>query len=316
MSAQLRWAPALSLMLTVTALLGPGQFVPATAALVPDAVVLSADANPPQLASGGGTVTVTGVVLHASTCQLELLSSQSFAVVYSHNPTSCASGSFSARATIGPNPTLVARTVAFALVARNNASGSSKGVHILLAAGAAMTTVGTPPGTTTGPASGTSVPVVASQSPNWSGYAAMGGPYTVSSVSVETGDEVTVTIWELSGTTWEINLTDDTDNQSFTTPPEQYSGPGSSAEWIVEATTDCRFRCRTVVALAPYSPPVVFSGLGMTGPQATSLVAITMVQGLGEASTPSALSGAGFTLTYTGSAPVFGTARLGERRAK
>ena len=124
-------------------------------------------------------------------------------------------------------------------------------------------------------------------------------------MSVNTGDEVTVTIWELSGTTWEINLTDDTDNQSFTTPPEQYSGLGSSAEWIVEATTECRFRRRTV-ALAPYSPPVVFSGLGMTGPQATSLEAITMVQGLGEVSTPSALSSPGFTLTYTGSAPAFG----------
>ena len=173
-------APMLSLMLTVTALLGLGQFgVPATAAPVPGAVVLSVDANPRQLASGGGTVTLTGVVLHASTCQLELLSSQSFAVVYSHNPTSCTSGSFSARVTIGPNPTPVARTVAFALVARNSVSSSSSQVYILLAAGAAKTTAATPPGTTTAPASGTSVPVVASQSSNWSGYAALGGPYTV-----------------------------------------------------------------------------------------------------------------------------------------
>ena len=127
----------------------------------------------------------------------------------------------------------------------------------------------------------------------------------ITSVNVKVGDTVTVTIWELSGTSWAINLTDNTDNQSFTTPPEQYSGPGSSAEWIVEATTECRLRCRTV-ALAPYSPPVVFSGLGMTGPQATSLEAITMVQGPGEVSTPSDLSAAGFTVTYTGSASAFG----------
>jgi hypothetical protein len=111
-------------------------------------------------------------------------------------------------------------------------------------------------------------------------------------VNVKPGDEVTVTIWQLSGTTWAINLTDDTDNQSFTTPPEPYSGPGSSAEWIVEATTECRARCRTV-ALAPYSPPVVFSGLGMTGPHP-------------QVSTPSALSTAGFTVTYTGSTLAFG----------
>jgi hypothetical protein len=346
----------------------------AVLAAAPPATVASATASPSQLPPGGGTVTVTGVVLHASTCQLELLSSQSFAVVYSHNPTSCTSGSFSARVTIGRNPTPVPRTVAFALVARNRVSSSSSDVYVVLAAGAAETIVGTAPTTTTGPASDASVPVATSQSSNWSGYAAMGGPYTVvkgsftvpslsagafgneqtaewigldgistddpsliqagvdefpdpsnpatvdvqawweilpatvtdiASVNVQAGDQVTVTIWEVSGTTWEINLTDDTDNQSFTTPPEQYSGPGSSAEWIVEATTECRSRCRTV-ALAPYSPPVVFNGLGMTGPQATSLEAITMVQGLGEVSTPSALGTAGFTVTYTGSALAFG----------
>ena len=376
MLAQRGWprAPILSLLLTVGALLGPGQLSVSAAAPVPDVVVLSDAANPPQLASGGGTVTVTGVVRHASTCQLELLSSQSFAVVYSHNPTSCTSGSFSARVTIGANPTPVPRTVAFALVARNPVFSSRSDTYVVLAASAAKTAVGSAPTTTTGLPSDGSVPVATSQSSNWSGYAAMGGPYTVvkgsftvpsisagafgnqqtaewigvdgtstddpsliqagvdehpdpadpatgdvqpwwevlpatvtniTSVNVKVGDTVTVTIWELSGTSWAINLTDNTDNQSFTTPPEQYSGPGSSAEWIVEATTECRLRCRTV-ALAPYSPPVGFSGLGMTGPQATSLEAITMVQGPGEVSTPSDLSAAGFTVTYTGSASAFG----------
>ena len=63
---------------------------------------------------------VTGTVKHAASCQLELLSRQSFPVVYSHNPTTaCRNGSYSAHVTIGANPSAVKRTVAFALVARN-----------------------------------------------------------------------------------------------------------------------------------------------------------------------------------------------------
>ena len=107
-----------------------------------------------------------------------------------------------------------------------------------------------------------------------------------------------MTIWQVSGPTWEINLTDDTTGESFSTPPEHYTGPGSTAEWVVEATTECRFQCRTS-PLAPYSPAVTFSDLGMAGPQ-KSLDEITMVQGLGAVSTPSAMAPAGFSVSYTG----------------
>ena len=59
--------------------------------------VLSAYATPSALGPSGGTVTVTGRVKNARTCQLEVLSRQSFPVVYSHNPTSaCQNGAFSA----------------------------------------------------------------------------------------------------------------------------------------------------------------------------------------------------------------------------
>ena len=88
----------------------------------------------------------------------------------------------------------------------------------------------------------------------------------ITTVTVKAGDSVTVTLWQVSSTTWEINLTDNTNGESYTTPPEQYSGPGSTAEWIVEATTRCSFRCVTT-ELAPYTPAVVFSNLGMTGPE-------------------------------------------------
>jgi peptidoglycan/xylan/chitin deacetylase (PgdA/CDA1 family) len=101
----------------------------------PHAVVLSVRATPGTLAAGGGTVAVTGRVEHASSCQLQLLSRQSFPVVYSHNPTSaCHDGNYSAHVTIGANPTPVPRVVAFGLIARNSTSGFTGRFYVLLAA--------------------------------------------------------------------------------------------------------------------------------------------------------------------------------------
>ncbi len=81
-------------------------------------LVLSARAHP-ERPGAGGQVAVSGTVRHAATCQLALMSRQSFPVVYSHNPTACRRGRFSAQVRIGANTSRVKRTVAFALVARN-----------------------------------------------------------------------------------------------------------------------------------------------------------------------------------------------------
>ncbi|HAM02296.1 MAG TPA: hypothetical protein DCQ30_08755 [Acidimicrobiaceae bacterium] len=56
----------------------------------------------------------------------------------------------------------------------------------------------------------------------------------ISSITVSPGDSITVTITRGSGGKWTITLTDGT--QSFTTQ-QSYSGPGTSAEWVVEAPT-------------------------------------------------------------------------------
>ncbi|HMK97861.1 MAG TPA: polysaccharide deacetylase family protein [Acidimicrobiales bacterium] len=102
---------------------------------VPRTLILSARAWPGALGAGGGTVTVAGRIQHATSCQLRLLSRQSFPVVYSHNPTTaCRDGRYSARVTIGANPTPVRRVVAFALVARNSTSVFSARFYVLLAA--------------------------------------------------------------------------------------------------------------------------------------------------------------------------------------
>jgi len=137
------------------------------------AAVVSASATPAQVPATGGTVTVTARVANATSCQLQLLSSQSFAVVYSHNPKDC-SGDYSARVSIGPNTTAVARTVAFALVARNAASGSASTARLYLdlaagAPGQIVTHTFAPP-TTTVPGTVPLAPVSDEESSHSSGY--------------------------------------------------------------------------------------------------------------------------------------------------
>ena len=109
------------------------------------ALVLSAGATPQQLMFGGGTVHIDAVVRYATTCRLELLSRQSFPVVYASNSRPCTSGSFSANVVIGPNSSPVRRTVAFALVASNNTSSFSGIFDVLLGASSSTATTATVP---------------------------------------------------------------------------------------------------------------------------------------------------------------------------
>ena len=98
-------------------------------------VVLAVSATPRFLPPAGGTVAVTGRVEHAASCQLKLLSRQSFPVVYSHNPTTaCRGGTFSAHITIGRNPTSVQRSIAFGLTARNGTSSFAGRFYVVLGA--------------------------------------------------------------------------------------------------------------------------------------------------------------------------------------
>ncbi|HXW78950.1 MAG TPA: hypothetical protein VEJ84_05600 [Acidimicrobiales bacterium] len=107
---------------------------PSAAASLAAPEVLSAYATPSALGPSGGAVTVTGRVKDARECQLEVLSRQSFPVVYSHNPTTaCQNGAFSAHVVIGANPSPVKRTVAFALVARDGSLSSTGLFYVSLA---------------------------------------------------------------------------------------------------------------------------------------------------------------------------------------
>jgi hypothetical protein len=120
----------------------------------------------------------------------------------------------------------------------------------------------------------------------------------ITTVTVAPGDEVTVTIGQISGAEWGIILTNDTNGESFTTD-QIYTGPGSTAEWILEAPTTLSGQ-QTV--LAPYSPDVTFNQLEIA-PINTSVTEWVMVQSNLQVSTPSALTSSGFEVAYGGIAP-------------
>lgn len=133
---------------------------------------------------------------------------------------------------------------------------------------------------------------------------------SISSMDVSPGDSVTVTIWQVSGTTWGISVADKTSGQQFSTK-QSYDGPGQSAEWIVEAPTDARDN--QITPLAGFSPAVTFSALGTAGP-VSRLEDDSLVQGDAVVATPSAITASGFNVANTdntveGRAPT--TRRLG-----
>ena len=119
----------------------------------------------------------------------------------------------------------------------------------------------------------------------------------IPTVQVLVGDHVTVTIDQISGTDWGITLKDDTNGEAFTTD-RTYSGPTSTAEWILEALTVSG----KVATLAPYSPVVTFSDLGFSG-SVTKLQEVFMVQSGDQVSTPSTMTANGFNVAYGSNAP-------------
>lgn len=147
---------------------------------VPAPAVLSATTDPPALGYRGGRTLVTGRVrTSVTTCQLKLLSHQSFPVVYSAHPKRCRVN-FHAYIAVGPNPTPVYRSVAFELIARNAAGQFSRGLFFVQLApyGSSFTAPAPPVVSTAAPPPPTSVPVSQRVSDNWSGYEVSGSNFT------------------------------------------------------------------------------------------------------------------------------------------
>lgn len=128
--------------------------------------------------------------------------------------------------------------------------------------------------------------------------------------TVSAGDQITATISKGTGTAWTMTLVDTSTSHagwSFT-EPVTYSGPGASAEWIMEAPTVGG----RVATLAHYASPTKFDpGTvdGAANPELTASAGGELIQSSRHTtvvlSIPSAPDGDadGFNISYGSSAP-------------
>ena len=118
-------------------------------------------------------------------------------------------------------------------------------------------------------------------------------------MDVSVGDQITVEVWQIGGTTWGIQLTDETTGQAFSTS-QQYYGEGNTVDYVVEAPTDPA--TGGVYELADYTPAVSFTNLRFNGTQSSLVEDILVQQGV-QVSTPSSLTSSGFDVNYGADAP-------------
>jgi hypothetical protein len=139
------------------------------------------------------------------------------------------------------------------------------------------------------------------------------------SMTVSGGDKITVSIFKAVGNLWAITLDDDTSGLSFRIE-QTYTGPGGTADFIVEAPSDGTTKPPSIYPLASYaapasgsssSPPstgqgadspIIFSNLQAVG-RTRSIAAIVLVQDGVQVSTPSIEAPTGFAVAYGSVAP-------------
>jgi len=123
----------------------------------------------------------------------------------------------------------------------------------------------------------------------------------ITTITVHPGDVFTASVSQVSGTTWNITITDTTTGASFSTN-RTYTGPGTSAEWIQEAPTVNG----SIARLAHYGQttfdPDTANG---TNPALTPADGGVMIQNNAQVSTPSNpdTDTDGFTAAYGATAP-------------
>ena len=125
-----------------------------------------------------------------------------------------------------------------------------------------------------------------------------GPQHLATGVMARPGDMVGVTLSETAPGTWSLELADTTRHESFGTTVA-YTGPATSAEWVVEAVATATGR---ITRLAPYSPAVGFSDLGLAGTD-SQVTRVVMAQSGSTVSAPSALGAGGFAVTYSRPVP-------------
>ena len=124
--------------------------------------------------------------------------------------------------------------------------------------------------------------------------------------TVKPGDSMTAGISQISSSSWNITIADLTEGWTFTTGVS-YTGPGASAEWIVEAPSLCTVHC-TIATLADYGKVTFDNGTvnSGAGPGLTTNDAGEMLAKNGTVisipSVPDGL-GDGFACAYGSTAP-------------
>jgi len=127
----------------------------------------------------------------------------------------------------------------------------------------------------------------------WPWWEILPAPETaIFGMPINVGDSIGVKIHKVAGTTWQIDLVDNTTTQAYSIR-RSYSGPSTSAEWIVEAPT-----IGSNTATLGIFSPVTFSGLGVSGVE-MSLDRLFMVDNSNTViSSPSPLDPNGFAVQY------------------
>ncbi|HET7530756.1 MAG TPA: G1 family glutamic endopeptidase [Mycobacteriales bacterium] len=124
----------------------------------------------------------------------------------------------------------------------------------------------------------------------------------ITTFAVRPGDVMSASITKGSGSSWTITIKDLTNGGSFTTT-QNYTGPGTSVEWIEEAPTVGG----RVATLAHYSSPDTFDPGTANGsnPGLTPADSGVMIQKRAQVSTPSDpdSDADGFNMSYGSTAP-------------
>ncbi|HET9058713.1 MAG TPA: G1 family glutamic endopeptidase [Acidimicrobiales bacterium] len=154
-----------------------------------------------------------------------------------------------------------------------------------------------PPATTTGSGSTTTTAAPATcQGESVTIHAwwqALPAPPTPVIMTITAGDKITVTIFKVTRDKWALTLEDNTSGQTYRSVAT-YSGPGDTADYIVEAPSG--------LPLGAYSPNIEFSNLQTTG-RSGPLGAVVLVESGVQVSTPSKLFSNSFAVGYGSIAP-------------
>ena len=114
-------------------------------------------------------------------------------------------------------------------------------------------------------------------------------------LDISVGDSVGVGISQLSGTNWQVVMTDQTSHETAKAPIA-YTGPASTAEWIVEDPGFSAIPCgqtapvygRGQCPMPPFAPSVSFSALDLSPTSAVNKAsALTMTVNGVPVATPS-----------------------------